>query len=97
MVRVLTRLAVLANNRHTRTHTTSNQRYARFRHTPDPHSINACVRVAGRRQLWDTPGNAAALESLGDRNLAADGCMLVYSVLMKRTIKCLEERLNAYR
>jgi hypothetical protein len=53
--------------------------------------------VAGRRQLWDTPGNAAALESLGDRNLAADGCMLVYSVLMKRTIKCLEERLNAYR
>ena len=45
-------------------------------------------------QIWDTPGNEDALESLGDRNLAADGCMLVYSVLMKRTIKCLEERLN---
>ena len=37
------------------------------------------------------------MESLGERNLAADGCMLVYSVLMKRTIKCLEERLEAYR
>lgn len=54
-------------------------------------------KVEFNLQIWDTPGNAAALESLGDRNLAADGCMLVYSVLMKRTIKCLEERLEAYR
>ena len=29
-------------------------------------------------QIWDTPGNEDALESLGDRNLAADGCILVY-------------------
>jgi len=54
-------------------------------------------KVEFNLQIWDTPGDAAALESLGERNLAADGCMLVYSVLMKRSIKCLEGRLEMYR
>jgi GTPase SAR1 family protein len=48
-------------------------------------------------QIWDSPGDDDALAAMGERNMAADGCMLVYSVLMKRTIKCLEQRLNAYR
>lgn len=47
-------------------------------------------------QCWDMPGDSKSMTSIQPRNLAADACVLVYSIADKTSVRALQKRLDAF-